>query len=87
MYSPIQIDKYTSVKLDYHPKYGMSLQEGREYEGEFKPSFVKAKFGKKGEEVEKVIPKNIKLGDSAHAIEVLEALLWQLKNDGETTPF
>lgn len=81
MYNAIIIDKWTSVKLDENAKYGISLMEGRDKDGVFLVSFCKREFGKMGEKVEKNVPMNIKLGNKDHAIKVLEALLWQLKDD------
>lgn len=70
----ITIDKYTVLEIDeWNGTY--SLTQGFvNKNGEFKPNFVTEKWGKKGEEVDKVLPKRIRLGDAATALQVADAI-------------
>ena len=80
----IKVNEYVWLKLSESEKYGYDLQEGREYQGEFKLNWCKKEFGPKDNKTEKNVPVTIKLGPKERAIEVLEALLFELR--GEDVP-
>jgi len=76
MHEPIQVDQWTAIRIDEHPKYGYALQEGYiKKDGSFQVAFCKREFGKQGEKTEKNVPMSIKLGDKDKAIAVLQELL------------
>ena len=62
-----QIDRYTSLRLEDY-KGTFSIIEGFEKDGEFKHRWIKEEIGKDKEL--KNMPKRVKLGDKAKAIEV-----------------
>jgi hypothetical protein len=79
------IDKYTALHLDeYNGVY--SVVQGYAKDDEFKPSWVTEEWGK--EKLPKTLPKRIKIGDKAKAIEVA---VWMYRTltgkDIEDTPF
>ena len=81
----IVVNQWVAVKLDEHPKYGVSIQEGSiKDDGSFKLGFCSKEFGKKDEKVSKTVPISIRIGTKEKAIEVLEKLLAELR--GEDAP-
>ena len=79
------IDKYTALNLEEY-KGTYSLIEGRDTDDGFKPSWIIEKWGK--EKLDKTLPKRVKIGDRAKAIEVAVWLYQSLTGkDIEDTPF
>jgi hypothetical protein len=79
------VDKYTVLSLDdYNGVY--SIIQGYEKDGEFRKSWVTEEFGKSREP--KKMPKNIRIGDKAKAIEVAVWLYQSLTGKNiEDAPF
>lgn len=67
------IDKFTALNLEEY-KGEWSIIQGYSKDGDFKPSWVTEEWGK--EKTPKTMPKRVKLGDNAKAI---EAILWMYR--------
>jgi hypothetical protein len=82
-----KIDTYTTLNIEDY-KGVFSIIEGYEdKEGNFKPSWVTEEWGK--EKIQKKLPKRVKIGDKAKAIEFALYLYKELagKDMGEEIPF
>jgi hypothetical protein len=79
-----KIDKYTTLQIEDY-KGVFSLIEGYEKDEVFKPSWVTELWGK--EKTPKLVPKRVKLGDKAKAIEVCLYLYNELTGKDLEEPF
>jgi hypothetical protein len=86
----ITVNKFTVLKVEDRGNHGWQIMEGwRNKDGDFKPSWCTRKTGK--EQVETVVPMTVRLGNRDKAIEVLTAILAEIRGvegaDGDDAPF
>jgi hypothetical protein len=79
-----KIDQYATLQIEEY-KGVFSLIEGYEKEGVFKPSWVTELWGK--EKTPKLVPKRVKLGDKAKAIEAALYIYKELTGKEIDEPF
>lgn len=73
----IAVGKSTVLRIEDRGEFGWQITEGwRNRDGDFKPSWCTRKTGK--EQIEKVVPVSVKIGDKAKSIEVLTAILKEI---------